>query len=141
MNTRGQPVKVTAGAGDFRRSSGKRRRHPEQDFQIALVQLLDVILTPRTRCFAVPNGGWRTHVEAAILKAMGVRPGIPDLQFIHDGRTYFLELKSEDGRLSRSQIEEHDRLRGAGAVIGEARTVDEALAFLKSNNIPLRIKE
>lgn len=118
---------------------GKRRNHPEQDFQISLVLLLNVILTPRTRFFAVPNGGWRTRTEAAILKAMGVKPGVVDIVLISEGRAYGLELKDERGRLSDAQIDEQDRLRGAGMIIGIARTIDEAIAFLKANDIPLRI--
>jgi hypothetical protein len=41
---------------------------------------------PRTPSpFNVPNGGWRSPVEAAILKGQGVRPGVPDLIVIKDG--------------------------------------------------------
>ena len=35
--------------------------------------------------FHVPNGGWRSPIEAAILKGMGVRAGVPDLIVIKDG--------------------------------------------------------
>jgi len=34
---------------------------------------------PDTRIFAVPNGGSRTGLQGAKLKAEGVSPGVPDL--------------------------------------------------------------
>jgi hypothetical protein len=40
----------------------------------------------------VPNGGWRSPIEAAILKGLGVQPGVPDLILVRDGRPFALEL-------------------------------------------------
>jgi hypothetical protein len=53
--------------------------------------------------FHVPNGGWRSPIEAAILKGQGVKPGVPDLIVIKDGRPFALELKAEGGRLRARQ--------------------------------------
>jgi hypothetical protein len=115
------------------------RKHPEQDFQASLVQLLEVILTRETYFFAVPNGGFRTRTEAAILIGQGVKPGVPDLIFISRGKPFGLELKAAKGVVSDNQVTAHDSLRGAGMKIGIARTIDEAIASLKANDIPLRI--
>jgi hypothetical protein len=116
---------------------GRRRAHPEQDFQASLVRDLAVILTPDTFFFAVPNGGFRTKAEAGILIGQGVKPGVPDLIFIYGGRAFGLELKAKKRGLSRNQKETIPRLQRAGMVIGVARTLDEAIAFLRANNIPL----
>ena len=46
--------------------------------------------------FHIPNGGKRTKVEAARLKAMGVVPGVPDLFLAIAGYGYyglFIEVK------------------------------------------------
>jgi hypothetical protein len=43
--------------------------------------------------FHVPNGGWRSPIEAAILKGQGVRPGVPDLVAIRDGLPFALETQ------------------------------------------------
>jgi hypothetical protein len=51
--------------------------------------------------FHVPNGGWRSPIEAAILKGQGVRPGVPDLIVIKDGFPFALELKAEGGGCHR----------------------------------------
>lgn len=127
-------IKVT------RKRDGKRRQHPEQDFQASLVRTLTAVLDGRTFFYAVPNGGFRTRTEAAILIGQGVVPGVPDLIFIHDGKTFGLELKAERGRLSENQKLIHGRMEAVGATCGTARTLDEALAFLEANGIPLRIK-
>jgi hypothetical protein len=47
--------------------------------------------------FHVPNGGWRTRTEGAILKGAGVVAGVPDIILINAGRTYALELKADGG--------------------------------------------
>lgn len=56
--------------------------------------------------FHVPNGGRRDARGAAVLKSMGVRPGIPDL-FLPLARGGFhglaVEIKDRVGSLSRDQ--------------------------------------
>jgi hypothetical protein len=47
----------------------------------------------------VPNGGWRSPIEGAILKGLGVQPGVPDLILVRDGLPFALELKTGRGRL------------------------------------------
>jgi hypothetical protein len=85
--------------------------------------------------FHVPNGGWRSPVEAAILKGQGVRPGVPDLVVIKDGLPFALEFKAEGGRLSAAQSEAIERMREAGADVGVAFGLDEALRWLTEREI------
>lgn len=119
---------------------GRRKSHPEDAFQIALVNDLRRILHPRVVMAAVPNGGYRTRAEAGILKAMGVLPGFPDLLFLWNGRAYGLELKAPKGKLSPAQKELHPRLAVAGMTVGVVRSLDEALDSLRAAGVPLRIK-
>jgi hypothetical protein len=51
--------------------------------------------------FHCPNGGARSKVEAAILKGLGVRAGVPDIIAIRDGRAYALELKAPGAETDR----------------------------------------
>ena len=81
--------------------------------------------------YAVPNGGWRSPVEAGILVGQGVRAGVPDLVVLFSGgRSLYIELKAEKGRLSEKQVKWRDRLLGMGFAWGIAKTVDEAAALL-----------
>ncbi|MFZ0073085.1 MAG: hypothetical protein WAK85_17570, partial [Xanthobacteraceae bacterium] len=45
--------------------------------------------------------------------ACGVRAGTPDLILIKDGRTYGLELKADNGRVSPAQAQAHAEMKAA----------------------------
>ena len=83
------------------------RKHPEDDLQRAVCDLLAVYERQGLlMSFAVPNGGKRNAREAARMKMMGVRPGVPDLCLLFPGgRTIFLELKAPKGKLSPHQAD------------------------------------
>lgn len=72
-------------------------RHNEDTLQKSCVEWFD--LQHRIwswALFHVPNGGQRNAKEAAKFKAMGVRPGVPDLMLIlprHGYHYLALELK------------------------------------------------
>ena len=71
---------------------------------------------------AIPNGGFRIRREASMLKAEGVKSGVPDLLIfsVPDGgdfRGVALEMKRANGKpsdLRKSQREWLDRLKGLG---------------------------
>ena len=50
---------------------------------------------PGVRVFAIPNGGARSGVQGASLKAEGVSPGVPDL-FVPEWLLW-IEMKRETG--------------------------------------------
>jgi hypothetical protein len=79
-----------------------RRSRPEQQIQRAVIQAHDRARSRST----FPNGGWRSRVEAAILKAIGTVAGVPDIICIFD-------------------------LREAGAEVATTVGIDEALAQLE----------
>lgn len=62
--------------------------------------------------YHVPNGEKRDPITANLLKGAGVIAGIPDLVFHYRAKTYFFELKNEDGkgRLSEDQKKIHKQL-------------------------------
>jgi hypothetical protein len=67
--------------------------------------------------FAVPNGGARRSVTAAILKAEGVKPGVHDLFLPLMRRGYAglsIELKAPGGRATPAQAEWQRKMRRAG---------------------------
>lgn len=127
--------------GKTRKPRRSRMARPEQGMQIGLIKSLALILTPETRVVHVPNGGFRSKKEAAILIGMGVMPGFPDLLFISRGRAYGIELKADDGALTESQRKAHPLLLAAGMPIAIARTAQEVIERIQAWGIPTRIKE
>lgn len=103
-----------------------------------IVKTLRVLLPPHVTFFHVPNGGKRSKAEAARLKAMGTRAGVPDLIFIHQGRFLGIELKTEDGRLSPEQDRCIADLMLAGADVDVCRSLDAVLARLAAWGIPMK---
>jgi hypothetical protein len=106
------------------------RSRPEQQIQRAIIDHLKWRGVPGVFAFAVPNGGWRSTVEAAIFKSLGVVAGIPDVLILHDGCCYALEIKSDRGRLTDVQRDAHGRMREAGACVAVVHGIDAALAQL-----------
>lgn len=59
--------------------------------------------------------------------------GMSDLMgFLKDGRVLAIECKSATGKLAPHQKEFLDKITAAGGVAGVARSVDDAIALLKS---------
>ena len=108
------------------------RRHPEQTLQKALADHLRARAAAGTYWFHPANGGARTAIEGAILKACGVRAGTPDLILIKDGKTFGLELKAPGGRVSPAQAHAHQEMKTAGAEVAVAVGIDNALAQLEA---------
>jgi hypothetical protein len=107
------------------------RRHLEQDLQKLVLEHLQWRRPKGAFVFHYPAGGWRSPVEAAILKSIGTVPGIPDLLIIYEGRIYGLELKTAGGHLTGIQIETQTHMRAAGAIIATAVELDAALEQLE----------
>ena len=111
--------------------SKARRRHPEQQLQKAVLEHLRWRGVPELFAFHVPNGGWRSPVEAAIFRALGVVAGVPDILVIRNGQVFALELKTEHGRLTQTQAETQQRMCAAGAKVAVAIGLDAALQQLE----------
>ncbi len=112
--------------------------HPEDAIQRALFQWI-TLATPRipqlALAFHPANGGKRDAREAARLKGMGVRAGVPDVMIPHTGGDestlnfwygLAIELKAQKGVVTHSQKEWHERLRSAGWQVNVCRSFDEA---------------
>jgi hypothetical protein len=107
------------------------RRQPEAALQRAVVTHLRA--RPASGIFwcAVPNGGYRSKTEAAIMVGTGLRKGCPDILLCRSSQLYALELKAPRGRLSEAQRQCHEELRQAGAIVEVASDLDSALSYLE----------
>lgn len=109
----------------------KKRSQEESQMQRALIQWWHLACrrfgVAEALLFSIPNGGARTAITGAILKAEGARKGAPDLMLavprrprhssmftIEHYAALFLELKRRDGVLSPEQKTFHALLQSQG---------------------------
>jgi hypothetical protein len=85
---------------------------------------------PATLWLAIPNGEKRELATGARLKRMGVYPGAADLHLTIAGRSHWLELKADGGKLSPAQELFQEHCARAGAPYAVARSLDEAQKIL-----------
>jgi hypothetical protein len=103
----------------------------EAQIQRAVFQHIRVRGVPGLFAFHPANGGYRRKTEAKILQGSGVRPGVPDVVAIHQGRVYAMELKAPGGRATAVQLEAIAAMEAAGAFTCIAEGLDRALAVLE----------
>jgi hypothetical protein len=109
-----------------------RRHQPEAAIQRAVFQHLRARAAPGVFAFHPANGGYRKPIEAAIMKGLGVVPGVPDVFIVHNGRCFAMEIKAPGGRATDKQLECIAALRKAGAFTCVAEGLDRALKTLES---------
>lgn len=115
-------------------------KRPEQQLQRTVAAYLRLMLPDDVFWSAFPAGGGG-RIRGAQLKAMGLRPGVPDLMFIYCGRAYFIELKSDKGRLSKAQDEACFAIGKAGCPnVVVCKTLGDVIGTLKHWGIPLRLR-
>lgn len=105
----------------------------ERALQAAVFDFLRVALPSDATAFAVPNG------DGKVTTMPGALSGVPELCIIYRGVAYFIELKTQFGRLSSEQREVHLRLAAAGAKTAVCRSVVEVEEYL-APLIPLRAR-
>lgn len=107
------------------------RRRPEQALQKLVVEHLELAY-PGLLFFHVPNSsGNRGAHLGGILKAMGVKAGVPDLVLIlPNGLAGFIELKAAKGKLSPAQDAFRTRAKALGCLWEEARSLPEVAGIL-----------
>lgn len=118
-------------AADIGAIDGPTLKHPETELQKAVINFIRLAL-PGCVCFHVPNGGARSKREAAILKAMGILPGIPDVWVIYGGQVLTIELKAGKGKTTEAQRQILADLEHHGCNVGVARSLNEVEALLRT---------
>ena len=105
------------------------KRYTEHQEQVAFVQWCD---RKQICYFAVPNGGFRHPSTAIMLRAEGVKPGVPDLFFPHARGGFhglFIEMKrpKPKGVVSEQQREWIDRLKKQGYAVEVAWGMEDGI--------------
>lgn len=90
---------------------------------------------PDLLAFHVPNGGGRNKIEAAKFKRMGVMAGVSDIVILTPTDGYngaVLELKTEKGKVQKSQREFMDKAKSNGYYTTVIRNHGELSRALKT---------
>lgn len=117
--------------------------HPEATFQKSLVRGLRQVVLPGTivhfSANEVREGGVEGAKKQAINLAMGIHPGFTDLVVLSNGIVLFLEAKSLVGQLRKEQVTFRDEVLAQGHHWALVRTIDDALAAMKTAGIKTRV--
>ena len=81
----------------------KKRKTPEQDLQKSCIQWLKVQKPKDLFWTAINPVSFKTENVRRYSAAMGMKAGVPDMLFIHNSKTFFIEMKSAKGSLDDTQ--------------------------------------
>jgi hypothetical protein len=98
--------------------------------QVAIMEIWNKLPQTRLCLFHVPNGMFSNAREGAKFKAQGVISGVPDLVFIWQGKTHYIEVKCEKGKLSENQKALHQKWMEQGVSVNVMRTSEEIIRFV-----------
>lgn len=134
--TPGREIAATRGKN---RTRAKPPPLKEAALHATVANLLGWTLAPPAMFTTFPAGwGKFTPALAGLLSRCGLKPGMPDILVFHAGRCVGLELKVQGSYQTPGQREMAERLRAAGVRVHVAHSVDEVMAVLRAENIPLR---
>ena len=121
------------------RVKGRVKQRPEQVLQIQVAAFLNVALPEESLWWHTPNQvGNRSYAEAGILKAMGVKAGIPDILILYRARLYAIELKAGSNSSTPAQGAIQATMAELGArVAPDAGSVEQVERALRAWEIPL----
>ncbi len=112
-------------------------KHPEHALHVAVAQYLGWVLRPPIFWTSIDHGAGRmTAISAALRKARGVKPGLPDILILAPGPNVLgIELKAQGGGYqSPAQREVEAAFKDCKAWYVLCRSVEEvgkALDFIK----------
>ena len=117
-------------------------RNLETRLHISLLHYLLAVLPLKAAATLthVANGENRNPVTGALLKRMGMRRGVEDLQFIWDGIHYAIEIKIPGAYQSPYQKEREAAVVAAGGFYAVSRSTQDIDDLLAHWNIPTRAK-
>ncbi len=114
-----------------------KRASPEEDLHRSCMEwvLLSASRHPILKWMVhVPNGGKRPKGEAGKLKAMGAKPGYPDLTLPRRAGPWTglaIELKSPTGTVSQDQKEWLTAFLAEGWLVAVVRSLDDFIAVVQ----------
>lgn len=109
-----------------RTASQFRRTSAEEQIHASIIELVG-IKAPHLLCFCIPNGLPSTARSVHRYKTrLGLYPGAADIALVHQGRVYFIEVKTADGMQRKEQRAFQLHAEAAGAPYAIVRDIWEA---------------
>jgi hypothetical protein len=108
----------------------KMTKLSETQIQQHCVKLLNSFARQDIEWHHCPNGEKRSKKTAQRLKSLGVQPGVADLLFLINTRSWALELKTNTGVQSKAQADYQERFERAGGTYKIAFGLEQAVSAL-----------
>jgi len=117
----------------WKRKPSRLVRAPERSTHIAIADLLRTACKPGWWWSHIPSGELRTEATGALLKRMGLKPGMGDFLLVDPvGVHHWLELKrGTDAVLSEGQVQFCNAMRSRGVPYEVSRSFAAAEKQLK----------
>lgn len=111
------------------RMRGRRNLRPEQGILNTILYWLNINHIPHVH---VRNSGNIAHTPTGIkfVRTLFHQRGVPDILVFKAGRSYAVECKSPEGRISKEQKDWHAFFEREGGISVIARSLEEFLAAI-----------
>jgi hypothetical protein len=110
----------------------KQPKKREHSLQVQVLTYLESNAADDVFAFAIPNAGKRSGRAGAMMKREGMMRGVADIcVMLPEGRTGWLEMKAEGGRLSDWQLGFAARCQRLGHWHHVSFTLADAIARLE----------
>ncbi len=103
---------------------------------------LALAIQPPSFFTTFPAGHFKGKAVGGRLKGAGLKAGVPDVLLIQGGtgRAFWIELKTDQGRVSPVQAETGALLIAAGSPVAVCRSLDQVQDMLKHWGFALRAR-
>lgn len=109
----------------------------EDGIQRSIIDYLEAVLAD-VFVFAIPNASIRFPGARAGNAIPGLRKGMPDVGVLWNHGIYFLEVKTETGKLSIDQINCHEELTLKGFPVATVSGIDAVREVLRQWGVVTR---
>lgn len=112
----------------------------EEKIQASIMEFLRLSLPESYRAFHIHNNP-RSAIHGARLKRMGLTAGVPDIAIVRNGGSVaFIEVKTQSGRLSNSQVEWRDWCGANSVPYAVVRSIGDVQAALLDWGVVLKAR-
>lgn len=114
------------------------KKHKKEEHYLQC-QIVNYLRASGYLVFAIANGGSRNAIEGANLKKEGVLAGVADLQvLLNNGKSLFLEVKTEKGKQQQTQKSFEDKCKELGHNYHVVRSVEDVINVLQTQTTPTK---